>query len=516
MEAPPPSPPPPPGPPRRAAPEWVLLAAPQYEDLAWRRAACRNAEAVADAERGPGGLLRLLQAAGLPVPPGTKGAINAYLDAKPAVSAAVGRFLTATDDPFYAASPKRNVNYGGKGAGQQLWWCGEDKGWRVTQPNRHMLRWNADGPPPPPQQRAAPGAPSASAGKRQRLDNGAVAPGAEPEAPIAQEDIYMLPSCSMDSFELDELTADLHALDELPGGPAELPLTPPEGESADVGVRHVSGNFETGPAEPETLTLGATHDRHVSSPSLHQEANAPGPAGASASTGAGAGAASTKPDVRSAQRLAATAARRGAAPALSEAEYFQQVRRLAERLPPARRQQLQQVLVASQPLPTVVAEHVQTQPPSPHQPQQQRRPPPAAALPPKPQAGSATVPEPVVFYPGSLEPVQPARWWRRAIAWLADTLVVRLLVPWPTRLAVVMTIAVAVDVAAHCCWPGQTVGKRLLRIQLLDAAPRGGPASMEQRWTPRSRMWGLALVACRATYLRVLAFMWMATLFLSL
>ena len=130
-----------------AAPEWLLLAGPQYEHLAWRRAACRNADALADSERGPpdehslhtweqnaaaGATLPFLRRAGLPLPENEKAdpaSIDAYLGDRPAVSAAVQKFLTATDEPFYARTPQRNVNYGGEGAGQQLWWRGDDEGW---------------------------------------------------------------------------------------------------------------------------------------------------------------------------------------------------------------------------------------------------------------------------------------------------------------------------------------------------------------------------------------------------
>ena len=75
------------------------------------------------------------------VPPNTKGAVNAYVtgNLKDELAAAVQSHLATVTDPFYGMSPQPNTNYGGKGAGQQLWWAGDAKGWRVTQPNRHLM-----------------------------------------------------------------------------------------------------------------------------------------------------------------------------------------------------------------------------------------------------------------------------------------------------------------------------------------------------------------------------------------
>ena len=79
------------------------------------------------------------------MPPGTRGALNAYINSTTELAAAVQAQLRVTTDRFYAAEPQLNVNYGGRGASQQLWWCGA-KGWKVTQPNRHMLKFMASNP----------------------------------------------------------------------------------------------------------------------------------------------------------------------------------------------------------------------------------------------------------------------------------------------------------------------------------------------------------------------------------
>ena len=125
----------------RVHPAWSQLTELAKTNLAWRRAACQDNDACAISELARGGLLQILQCAGLAVPLGTKGAVNAYVTANliEDLGRAVQVYLATTNDPFYAVCPKENVNYGGKGAGQQLWWSTKAKGWRVTQPNRHMM-----------------------------------------------------------------------------------------------------------------------------------------------------------------------------------------------------------------------------------------------------------------------------------------------------------------------------------------------------------------------------------------
>ena len=124
-------------------PAWEILAQPGSESLSWRRAACREDRGCAPSEREAGGLLRLLQRDhSLAVPPGSRGAVNAYASSTGELSAAVRAHLRATRDPFYAVAPVQTQNYGGKGGSQQLWWCGSANGWRVTEPN---VRTKKDG-----------------------------------------------------------------------------------------------------------------------------------------------------------------------------------------------------------------------------------------------------------------------------------------------------------------------------------------------------------------------------------
>ena len=123
-----------------AHPAWQLLTEPGAAKLAWRRAACQNPDVCAVSETSRGGLLQILQEAGLAVPPKTKGAVNAYVTASltDELGQAMQSYLGSTTEPFYRSSPRGHTNYGGKGAGQQRWWSAT-KGWRVTQPNRHMM-----------------------------------------------------------------------------------------------------------------------------------------------------------------------------------------------------------------------------------------------------------------------------------------------------------------------------------------------------------------------------------------
>ena len=83
-------------------PAWMLLA--QDDALAWRRAACRELDAMAASERAEGGLLKLLQSEASPqrlaVPAGTRGALNAYVHSTAELSAVVRSYLAATRDTF--------------------------------------------------------------------------------------------------------------------------------------------------------------------------------------------------------------------------------------------------------------------------------------------------------------------------------------------------------------------------------------------------------------------------------
>lgn len=86
----------------RLHPAWALMA--QDESLAWRRAACREPEAMTATERAKGGLLKLLQSPEAPqrlaVPAGTRGALSAYTHSTAELSAAVRAYVATTPDPF--------------------------------------------------------------------------------------------------------------------------------------------------------------------------------------------------------------------------------------------------------------------------------------------------------------------------------------------------------------------------------------------------------------------------------
>jgi hypothetical protein len=81
---------------------WALLA--RDDALAWRRAACREPDALTDTERAKGGLLKLLQSDEAPqqltVPAGTRGALSAYMHSTAELSAAVRSYLATTPDLF--------------------------------------------------------------------------------------------------------------------------------------------------------------------------------------------------------------------------------------------------------------------------------------------------------------------------------------------------------------------------------------------------------------------------------
>ena len=159
-------------------PAWAQLVEVENTNLAWRRAACQDNNANAISELARGGVLQILQRGGLAIPPKTKGAVNAYVTAKltDELGRAVQAYLVTSNDAFYSVCPKENVNYGGKGAGQQLWWSNKAKGWRVTQPNRHMMaqttgspRAGAERPSARVKRRGDAGARKQTEPKRQRL-----------------------------------------------------------------------------------------------------------------------------------------------------------------------------------------------------------------------------------------------------------------------------------------------------------------------------------------------------------
>ena len=83
-------------------PAWALLA--RDDALAWRRAACREPDALTATERAKGGLLKLLQSDEAPqqltVPAGTRGALSAYMHSTAELSAAVRSYLATTPDLF--------------------------------------------------------------------------------------------------------------------------------------------------------------------------------------------------------------------------------------------------------------------------------------------------------------------------------------------------------------------------------------------------------------------------------
>lgn len=124
---------------------WLSLA--DSPDLAWRLAACRAPHACCPVEMAhEGGLLKVLQREGK-VAVKARGGINEYLEPmrKAELGAAVQAYLRNATDSWYATSPRTQLNYGGKGAGQQLWFT-DSGSWRVTQPGRLMRQFNAELP----------------------------------------------------------------------------------------------------------------------------------------------------------------------------------------------------------------------------------------------------------------------------------------------------------------------------------------------------------------------------------
>ena len=257
---------------------WASLAH-EHVALAWRLAACRAEPACCPTEFARGGLLKLLQSEGrLAVT--ARGGINEYLSPKrkAELTAAVQAHLRETADPHhYSASPNTRLNYGGNGAGQQLWWCGEGKkgGWRVTQPNRLLLRYIAELPGPGELQQAggtggrerdtntssddtdgssgssddaggtSPG--GAAGGKRQRLphdDEDEALSLAPPPMEILEDDIHLLPMCASHDD-------DVH--DPPP------PLLEPLQEAAAQPAPAVEEEQEQ--QEEQEQESGATHDR---------------------------------------------------------------------------------------------------------------------------------------------------------------------------------------------------------------------------------------------------------------
>ena len=147
------------------------------EELAWRRAACRIAAACSADEAAKGSVLKFMQSSRFgSLLPRPKGSLNSYLDALPDLSAAIVSYVRQAGDAFYAQAPFENLNYGGRGAGQQLWWKASAQEWRVTQPDR--LKLNPEGKPQSKRKQPA------------RADDNAI---------IRDEDIHLLPPVEPDA-----------------------------------------------------------------------------------------------------------------------------------------------------------------------------------------------------------------------------------------------------------------------------------------------------------------------------
>ena len=315
-------------------PAWLALAAPAATKLAWRLAACQNTLAQCPRELARGGLLQIMQRNGLQVPPNTKGAVNAYVtgNLKDELAAAVQAHLSMVTDPFYGMSPQANVNYGGKGAGQQLWWAGDAKGWRVTQPNRHLM--NKTAAPPPgahgvTRDREDSSAGSADPHKKVRRNSTPQAevlhgrvltepqdrpgehynPGEEvhyttegEEEAIRQEDIHMLPILSRSSVgdpsDVGDTFSDIDSID----ASSVASFASDDQMNVDVDLLLLDEGLAGGPGTPDTGLLGgdpsggtgtpppcsfgsnewiapewiaeeygATHDRYLDSPSMGED-----------------------------------------------------------------------------------------------------------------------------------------------------------------------------------------------------------------------------------------------------
>ena len=159
-------------------PAWAQLD----EKLAWRRSACRIAEACSADEAAKGSVLKHIQSTRFcSLLPRAKGSLNSYLDALPELSAAVRAYMQA-DGGFYAQAPSENINYGGRGAGQQLWWKSSAQEWRVSQPDRLKLNPQPEGKPQSKRKQ-----PASRGGFGPALDAGS------DEDAIRDEDIHLLP-----------------------------------------------------------------------------------------------------------------------------------------------------------------------------------------------------------------------------------------------------------------------------------------------------------------------------------
>jgi uncharacterized RDD family membrane protein YckC len=594
-----------------AHPAWQLLTEPGAAKLAWRRAACQNPDVCAVSETSRGGLLQILQEAGLAVPPKTKGAVNAYVTASltDELGQAMQSYLGSTTEPFYRSSPKEHTNYGGKGAGQQLWWSAT-KGWRVTQPNRHMMAHLAGASASASavhgrgggDEGAAAGRPRVRV-KRQRIPSPTVSLSETDPVGISEEDIGMLPMHSAAAAAAGEedigmlpMHSDAEAAAAAAAAAEEEEEEEEEDDEVDQEGEHDHGNadndededadlllelFENsssssgdGPWPPTDLDWGdasgpplhgdglhspevgggllATQewvvesDQHFEPAQDHADTMAPSPApippavvidgGSSASPGGG-------------QAKGTSEQQAGAKPALTGAELLLHVKRLAESLPQAQKQALHEQLSESLPGPYVIeAQHVEidstgatpqgllsqpggSNPVSPSDVNMQQQPRTgthhggsisaqaaqaagaggdSAATRPAgqhvtPKSAGRDAEAPPLLYPGSLEPVIAASWVRRLMSHMLDVVVLHLLIPSRLRRTWLMiTGSLAMDFVAHARWPGQSLGKRVLGIQILGSHQGTFSPSSSLRWSQHTKVKSFATAMLRSFFMNVL------------
>ena len=82
-----------------------------------------------------------------------------------------------------------------------------------------------------------------------------------------------------------------------------------------------------------------------------------------------------------------------------------------------------------------------------------------------------------------------ASWWKRAASHVVEIVLVRTLLPINTPVLTILA-SIVIDLAAHGKWPGQSLGKRLFSIQMLqhESKPTLGyglfdDSSSTGRWT---------------------------------
>jgi hypothetical protein len=262
-------------------PGWAALA---ESPLAWRLAACRDKTACCPTESAGGGLLKLLQAAGR-VAVAARGGINEYL--KPAgkaeLTAAVHAHLRDTADSWYGASPSHQVNYGGRGAGQQLWFT--ERGWRATQPNRLMLKLIAELPTELPAQ--AGSAPARDSEGSDTTDGGSsTGASSDSDGDVPGGKRRRLPDTHDDGdFGVDGQFSLLPPPPPPPPGTVPpdidfclLPAMSSQSHDGHGGVQQeeppplLAPMQEQEQAVAEVQELGATHDRIVRGPALELDA----------------------------------------------------------------------------------------------------------------------------------------------------------------------------------------------------------------------------------------------------